>query len=119
MVSDGLVLGFNRRTFFEIIGSVLQKRGDVVIREVHEQTLSVLGFHVMIVGQLEIAVNVSLHLLIFFGTSSNPHLHASVGILNASPTAKGLNNPLVAAAHTSCSKYVIVLPGNNYLKRMT
>ena len=66
MVSDGLVLGFNGRTFFEIIGSVLQKRGDVVIREVHEQTLSVLGFHVMIVGQLEIAVNVSLHLLIFF-----------------------------------------------------
>ena len=63
MVSDGLVLGFNRRTFFEIIGSVHQKCGDVVIREVHEQTFSVLGFHVMIVGQLEIAVNVFLFLV--------------------------------------------------------
>ena len=71
-----------------------------MIPKLHEQMVCVLGFHSMIVGQLEVSVNVSFHLCVVFRPSMNPHLHRHVGIFNASPNATGLDNPLVAAART-------------------
>lgn len=103
VVRDGLGLGFihtNRHTRFHIIASVLKKRVDVVVPELHEQMLCVVGFHSMIVGQLEVSVNVSFHLFFVFRATPHPHSHHFVGVLNAPPNATGLDSPLVEAART-------------------
>lgn len=101
VVRDGLGLGFihtNRHTRFQIIVSVLKKRVDVVVPELHEQMLCVVGFHSMIVGQLEVSVNVSFDPFFVFRATRHPHSHHFVAILNAPPNATGLDSPLVEAA---------------------
>ena len=106
VVRDGLGLGFihtNRHTRFQIIGNVLKKRVDVVVTELHEQMLCVVGFHSMIVGQLEVSVkNVSFYLFFVFRATPHPQSHhfVAIFIFNTPPNETGFDSPLVEAART-------------------